>query len=99
MKKFSNSAYLFTLVCIFISYSSSSKAADGTINNAGRSPYILPGSGLNDASKKVSLTNTGKDKLRNAHVLVYTKNGKGYVHDNIASAVAAITALGLTNKF
>ena len=28
------------------------------------------------------------------HVLVYTKNGKGYVHDNIASGVAAIQQLG-----
>ncbi len=27
-------------------------------------------------------------------VLVYTKNGTGYVHDNIPSAVAAIQKLG-----
>lgn len=37
--------------------------------------------------------------LKNASVLVYTKNGKGYVHDNIPSAVAAVKALGEEEKF
>jgi len=32
-------------------------------------------------------------------VLVYTKNGKGYVHDNIASAVAAIQKAGTRTRF
>jgi type 1 glutamine amidotransferase len=32
-------------------------------------------------------------------VLVYTKNGKGYVHDNIPSAVKAIQQLGKENGF
>ena len=32
-------------------------------------------------------------------VLVYTKNGKGYVHDNIPSAVAAIQKLGKEHGF
>jgi type 1 glutamine amidotransferase len=32
-------------------------------------------------------------------VLVYTKNGKGYVHDNIPSAVTAIQKLGQENGF
>ncbi|MES2882554.1 MAG: ThuA domain-containing protein, partial [Bacteroidota bacterium] len=32
-------------------------------------------------------------------VLVYTKNGKGYVHDNIPSAVAAIQKMGTDNGF
>ncbi len=41
--------------------------------------------------KKVSW---GKSK-----VLVYTKNGKGYVHDNIASAVAAIQKLATEKGF
>jgi type 1 glutamine amidotransferase len=40
-----------------------------------------------------------KDKLAGSQVLVYTKNGKGYVHDNIASAVACIEQLGKTNNF
>jgi type 1 glutamine amidotransferase len=40
-----------------------------------------------------------KDKLAGSQVLVYTKNGKGYVHDNIASAVACIQQLGKTNNF
>ena len=32
-------------------------------------------------------------------ILVYTKNGKGYVHDNIAASVAAIKKLGAENNF
>ncbi|MEY4382704.1 MAG: hypothetical protein RI995_246 [Bacteroidota bacterium] len=32
-------------------------------------------------------------------VLVYTKNGTGYVHDNIPSAVAAVQQLGQVNHF
>jgi type 1 glutamine amidotransferase len=38
-------------------------------------------------------------KLKNSHVLVYTKNGKGYVHDNIPSAVACVKELAATNGF
>jgi type 1 glutamine amidotransferase len=38
-------------------------------------------------------------KLKGSRVLVYTKNGKGYVHDNIASAVACIKELGKANGF
>lgn len=37
--------------------------------------------------------------LKGAHALVYTKNGKGYVHDNIASAVACIKELAAQNGF
>ncbi|MET0242496.1 MAG: ThuA domain-containing protein [Flavitalea sp.] len=33
------------------------------------------------------------------HVLVYTKNGKGYVHDNIPFAVEAVRKLGKENGF
>ena len=37
--------------------------------------------------------------LKNIKILVYTKNGKGYVHDNIPSAVACIQKLGKENNF
>lgn len=37
--------------------------------------------------------------LKGIHVLVYTKNGKGYVHDNIADAAKCIQKLGQENKF
>lgn len=37
--------------------------------------------------------------LDGAKVLVYTKNGKGYVHDNISSSVAAIQKLGRAYGF
>jgi type 1 glutamine amidotransferase len=38
-------------------------------------------------------------QLKNKQVLVFTKNGKGYVHENIASSVAAIQKLGIENGF
>ncbi len=37
--------------------------------------------------------------LRGAKVLVYTKNGEGYVHDNIPHSIAAIEKLGETYGF
>src|SRR5215207_2005737 len=37
--------------------------------------------------------------LKNIKVLVYTKNGKGYVHDNIPFAVKCIQKLGLEHGF
>ena len=40
-----------------------------------------------------------EDKLKNSLVLVYTKNGKGYVHDNIPSAVNCIKAMANANHF
>ena len=36
---------------------------------------------------------------KDVKVLLYTKNGKGYVHDNIESAVKSITKLGKEKKF
>jgi len=41
------------------------------------------------------LKHIGNDKK----VLLYTKNGKGYVHDNIASSIEAIRKLGAANGF
>jgi type 1 glutamine amidotransferase len=35
----------------------------------------------------------------NKKVLVYTKNGKGYVHDNLLSSIIAIQKLGAANGF
>ena len=40
-----------------------------------------------------------KVNWKKLHVLVYTKNGVGYVHDNIPSAIAGIQKLGKTNGF
>lgn len=37
--------------------------------------------------------------LKKVRVLVYTKNGKGYVHDNIPNAVKCIQKLGSENGF
>lgn len=39
------------------------------------------------------------NKLKNSKILVYTKNGKGFIHDNIASSVECIKQLGLENHF
>ena len=41
----------------------------------------------------------GKGNMKNVKVLVYFKNGKGYVHDNIPSAVNCIQLLGKTHGF
>ncbi len=46
---------------------------------------------FSQSSKKVN--------WKKLHVLVYSKNGKGYVHDNIPSAVACIQNLGKTQGF
>ena len=37
-----------------------------------------------------NVNNTPIDKLTKSKILVYTKNGKGYVHDNIAASVKCI---------
>jgi type 1 glutamine amidotransferase len=42
---------------------------------------------------------TKPSPLKNIKVLVYTKNGKGYVHDNIAASVKCIQKLGDENSF
>lgn len=42
---------------------------------------------------------TISDQLKNSRILVYTKNGKGYVHDNIAASVACIQSLAADNEF
>jgi type 1 glutamine amidotransferase len=47
----------------------------------------------------VSVYSQGTVNWKNIKVLVYTKNGKGYVHDNIPSAVAAIQKLGTEHGF
>ncbi|MBT30606.1 MAG: hypothetical protein CMO01_13180 [Thalassobius sp.] len=43
------------------------------------------------------LTSTKKESTK--HILLYTKNGEGYVHENIASSIAAIKKLGKENLF
>lgn len=47
----------------------------------------------------VSAQNNKKVDWKKVRVLVYTKNGTGYVHDNIASAVACIKELGKQHGF
>ena len=39
------------------------------------------------------------NKLKGSTVLVYTKNGKGYVHDNIPAAVACLKEMAAEEKF
>lgn len=46
-----------------------------------------------------TIVHAQQTKLKNAHVLIYTKNGKGYIHDNISSAVASIQSLGVQENF
>jgi len=49
---------------------------------------------LNISGKAIDKVN-----WKNVKVLVYTKNGKGYVHDNIPYAVSCIQKLGLQHGF
>ena len=49
------------------------------------------------SSSKKSVVSTGKPDWKNIRVLVYTKNGKGYVHDNIGSGTASIKQLGASS--
>ena len=41
----------------------------------------------------------GHGQLKNKHLLIFTKNGKGYVHENIPSSIAALQKLGVENGF
>ena len=54
--------------------------------------FILFASSLN-------LSYAQKIKWNKVKVLVYIKNGKGYIHDNIANSVTAIQALGKEKGF
>lgn len=51
------------------------------------------------SAKKTGAAATAAINWKNIHVLVYTKNGKGYVHDNIAAGVASIRQLGAKHGF
>lgn len=53
---------------------------------------LLLSSGIQNNTSK-------KPDWKNVKVLVYTKNGKGYVHDNIPYAVKCIQKLGKENGF
>jgi len=46
-----------------------------------------------------SIAEAGKPKWKKVKVLVYTKNGTGYVHDNIPNAVKCIQNLGKEHGF
>jgi len=49
---------------------------------------------------RVSLSGSSSSAgLTEKHILVYTRNGKGYVHDNIQSSVEAIKKMGAENGF
>lgn len=41
----------------------------------------------------------GSNKLKGSNILLYTKNGKGYVHDNIPAAVECMKLLAAAEKF
>ena len=43
--------------------------------------------------------NTGVNTLTGKHVLVFTKNGEGYVHENIPFSIAALQKMGMENNF
>lgn len=92
MKKFIFYWIAFIAICA-TSSSFSSFSTNYSIET--RSNSIIKVAAIN----QINLNENVKDKLAGSQVLVYTKNGKGYVHDNIASAVACIQQLGKTNNF
>ncbi|MCB0685973.1 MAG: PmoA family protein [Saprospiraceae bacterium] len=53
----------------------------------------------NDYAHPVEVKIDRPNSLKGKKILVYTKNGKGYVHDNLAASVAAIKKLGKENGF
>lgn len=50
-------------------------------------------------SLKANSQNTDNSKLKGKKVLVFTKNGKGYVHENIPASIAAFQKLGKELSF
>jgi type 1 glutamine amidotransferase len=50
-------------------------------------------------SMKLIAQPTDNSKLKNKHVLLFTKNGKGYIHENIPASIAAIQKLGKDLSF
>lgn len=53
----------------------------------------------NDYAHPVQVMRSLPNIMQGKKILVYTKNGKGYVHDNLAASVAAIKKLGKENGF
>lgn len=45
------------------------------------------------------VTVEGENRLKGKRILLYTKNGKGFVHKNIPASIAAIQKLGEENDF
>jgi type 1 glutamine amidotransferase len=82
-------------LCLIALCCSSFISSSTSYKNATRSNSIIKAT----TNNHFNLNEVVKDKLAGSQVLVYTKNGKGYVHDNIASAVACIQQLGKTNNF
>ncbi|MEO6721671.1 MAG: ThuA domain-containing protein [Ferruginibacter sp.] len=60
---------------------------------------IQPGNAHHTSYSSPTFNIGSHDKLKNSRVLVYTKNGKGYVHDNIAAAVTSIKELAVAYHF
>ncbi len=86
-----NNIFLFLIAVCCSSFISSSTS----YKNADRSNAIIKAA----RSNQINFNEVVKDKLAGSQILVYTKNGKGYVHDNIASAVNCIQNLGKQNNF
>ena len=61
-------------------------------------PKPVPLTGLMTMKYRLSVADAGA-VVKQKRVLVYTRNGKGYIHDNIATSVAAIQKMGRVNGF
>ena len=66
---------------------------DGEITNSKREMY------WNDFAHPPKVSVRRANSLTGKKILVYTKNGEGFVHDNIANSVRALKKLGRENGF
>ncbi len=68
-----------------------------TISRIRTIPVILLLATITNTESGSQQPNAGQ--LKGKHVLVFTKNGKGYVHENIPASIAAIQKLGKELNF
>ncbi len=101
MKKFIHTCFGIVVICAIASLAGFSVLPENSVRHA--EPVGLNSfrtGHLNEADLHPAIAFlTSDNQLKNTRVLVYTKNGKGYVHDNIAASVACIQSLAANNKF
>lgn len=101
MKKFIRTGFGMFIICSIVSVRGFSAVPEILVPFSAPMELHSSKTGhLNEFDVRFAITFlTITDQLKNSRILVYTKNGKGYVHDNIAASVACIQSLAADNKF